>query len=314
MAAVPVLRKGRVPRALTSFDTPHHPYWLFPLAPNAPEAAAAIIEYMLGRSEVVVLRRIHPQSRFCTSLVEAAEGMGLDVLLTQAHIADAFVELRESWEEFRKTLSKNIVNDVPRKLRNLQKLGRVEFDIVSSGPSLRPILNECLELETKGWKGARGEPIITDPRTHRFYTSLAKAMGARNRFALYTLRLDGRIIAFEYCLRHRGRIDMLKLSFDPDLSRLSPGSALRWMLFQHEITKNEVRSYHLGNPRRSEHGPNWKLRWATKVEPLADLYIYNRGALAKLAYLGGPLLRERMKKTRAGEWIKSALRRKNERL
>lgn len=306
LAAVPILRVGGLISACTSFDNPHHPYWHFPLDPSVPTAARSVVEHLLGDADCMVFRRLHPRAELTRSLVEAGESLGLHSVLTPAPHADAFVRLEGNWEQFRKSLSRNLVSDVPRKLKKLEKLGKLDFEIVTSGPKLRPTLDECLELETRGWKGVYGTPIVTDPKTHRFYTSLAKALGARNRFALYLLRLDGRIVAFEYCVRHRRRIDMLKLSFEPELSHLSPGNVLRWFLFEHELAQG-TRSYHLGNPRVGPRGSTWKLRWATDVEPLYALRIYNRNVLGKLAYLGGPVLRGYLKRTRAGAWLKQLI-------
>src|SRR5439155_1287392 len=82
------------------------------------------------------------------------------------------------------------------------------------------------------------------------------------RLALYTLRLNSTLIAFEYCLRHNGRIDLLKLSYHPDFGRYSPNNALRFLLLQRELESGGVRSYHMGLVSE------WKARWAPRLEPL----------------------------------------------
>lgn len=308
LSAVPMIHVKGLPQASVSFDNPHCPYWRFPLALDVPGVARSVLEHLSKDADYLVFRRLHPQAKLTRELIDAAESLGLHIAIHPAPLADAFVRLEGNWDSFRKTLSRNLVNDVPRKMRKLEKMGRLDFEIVTSGPTLRPILNDCLELETRGWKGVSGTPILADPQAHRFYTSLAKALGARNRFALYLLKLDGKIIAFEYCVRHRGRIDMLKLSFDPELCHLSPGNVLRWFIFEHELAA-KTRSYHLGNPRVGPRGSTWKLRWATDVEPLCALRIYNRSMIGKLAYYGGPFLRDYLKETRAGVWLKQLLRR-----
>lgn len=311
LAAVPIVREGKIPRSSVSFDNPHTPYWLFPIDLRSVGIADEVVGRLLKSSDTLVFRRMHPKAPYTQALFRAAKRLDCPVVLTHAPIADAFVRLEGSWDQFRKSLSRNLTSDIPRKLRKLEKLGRVDFEIVTSGPKLRPALDECLELETRGWKGEHGTPILTDPQALRFYTSLARGLSARNRFALYLLRFEGRLIAFEYCLRHRGRIDMLKLSFDPELSEFSPGNLLRWLLFQHEIGLGEVRTYHLGNPRNTPKGPNWKLRWATDVEPLCTLHIYDRSLVGKLCYLGGPRFRDYLKQSRTGLWLKQLLHREN---
>src|SRR5690606_27649708 len=102
----------------------------------------------------------------------------------------------------------------------------------------------------------------------------------------------------------RGRIDMLKISYDPDLASYGPGNALRWLLFKHEIGLGEIRTYHLGNPRVIHSGTNWKLRWATDVEPLCTLHVYDRSLVGRLLYLSGPRVRDYVKQTRAGMLLK----------
>lgn len=309
VSAIPMMRTGLVPRTWASFDNPHHPYWLFPLDPNVPGAAEEVVEHWMADADYGYFRRLHPEGQLCQALLGACHRKGFDALLSPQPHADAFVRLSGTWDEFRKTLSRNITSDVPRKLRKLEKLGRIEFEVVKGGPKLMQALDECLQLETRGWKGVYGKPILTDPPSLRFYPSLAKELSLCDRFALYLLRLDGRIIAFEYCIRHRGRIDMLKLSFDPDLSQLSPGNVLRWYLFQHELAEGSIHSYHLGNPRVGPLGSTWKLRWATDVVPLVALRIYNRGLVGRLAYFSGPVLRGYLKRSRAGSLIKHLVER-----
>lgn len=313
VSAIPMMRTGALPRAWTSFDNPHHPYWLFPLDPRVPGAVEEVVRHWMEDADYACFRRLHRNGPLCQTLLRACKEQGFDALLSPQPHADAFVRLSGSFDEFRKTLSRNITSDVPRKLRKLEKLGKLDFEVVHEGPTLMQTLDECLHLETRGWKGLYGKPILTDPPSLRFYLALAKELSLHNRFALYLLRLDGRIIAFEYCVRHRGRIDMLKLSFDPDLGHLSPGNVLRWFLFQHELAEGTIRTYHLGNPRVGPLGSTWKLRWATDVEPLVALRVYNRSFVGKLAYFSGPRLRGYLKRSRAGALIQYLVEREDRR-
>ena len=61
------------------------------------------------------------------------------------------------------------------------------------------------------------------------------------------------------------RIDMLKISYSPDLARYSPANVLRLLILKTEIERGSITIYHMG--RSSE----WKLRWANRVEPLVRL-------------------------------------------
>jgi CelD/BcsL family acetyltransferase involved in cellulose biosynthesis len=148
-----------------------------------------------------------------------------------------------------------------------------------------------------------GAPILSDPRSHAFYTRLARASAAAGRFALYLLKLQDRLIAFEYCLRAQRKIDLLKPSYDPELAKFSPGNVLRWLILQHEIALGEIDSYHLGR------SSDWKKHWVTRTEPLTRLRIYGPGFRSRLAYHGGPRLRAAVKRLPGVHRVYHALRR-----
>ena len=284
-----LVRNGGLARAWISMDNEHNPYWL---GPGEPADARAFLTYLLEHVEYIYLRRLPVESAMCRALREAAGAMGLKVAFLESEAGDARMVLEGTWDEFRARLPRNFQRDLPRKQRQLAKQGALTFSIMTApGPELAAALAECYDIETRGWKGTDGSPINRDPRTLRFYTELAQALAANDRFALYRLALDGKTIAFEYSLRGGGHIEMLKLSFDPAFASASPGQVLRMMLLQHEVERGEVRYYHLG--RNSE----WKLRWATEVSPLCTLRIYAPTARGRAAYYLGPVLRTTLKQS-----------------
>lgn len=289
IAALPLVRDGRVARAWVSLDNEHHPYWLISGALDRP-AADRLLDGVLDGADYLFLRRLPVRDPSTVALVDAARARGLPAVQLESVAGDARIVLDGSWPEFRARLPKNFQRDLPRKQRQLERLGRLELDeLVAPGPALDAALAECFDIETRGWKGAEGAPIVRDPATLQFYGDLARALAAAGRFALYTLSLDGRIIAFEYCLRGGGHLEMLKLSFDPAFEKQSPGQVLRMLLLEREMARGEITHYHLGRPSQ------WKLRWATEVAPLCTLRIYARTPRGRAAHLLGPVLRNRLK-------------------
>jgi len=289
VAGLATARSEGAARAWTSLDNEHNPYWLVAGQPDVASAEQLLTE-ILADAEYLFLRRLPTESAACGAFVAAAQRMGLPMVLIPSEAGDARMVLDGPWDAFRARLPKNFQRDLPRKQRQLEKQGKLELEILDTpGPALGAALDICYEVETLGWKGSDGSPIKSDPQTLRFYTELAQSLAARGRFALYLLRLDGKIIAFEYSPRGGGHIEMLKLSFDPAFDKQSPGQVLRMMLLRHELERGDIRYYHLG--RASE----WKLRWATETAPLCTLRIYGKTLRARAAYLTGPVLRKRLK-------------------
>ncbi len=291
LAVVPLQHRGSLVRTWASvMNTQHTPYWTFAIAEDRGEVGCAILDHLLESTEMIDLKPLRSTGPIRKALIEA--GRSRKVVCCQNQFGgDAVIELVGPWESFLRSLPKKVIANTTRRLRNLEKAGKVEFQIVEGGDELTSLLDECFALEALGWKGEYGSPIAVKPSTRRFYTELAKGASAAGRLAIYTLRLDGKLIAFDYCLRAQGKINSLKESYDPKWSNCSPSNVLRYMLLKGEIEKGEISSFHLGWPAE------WKLRWATRVEPLVRLRIYRRGPRAMGAYYCGPRLRATLKKS-----------------
>ena len=300
VAGLAVTRRDGVVRRWTSLDNEHAPYWLLAGTPSDPRA---FLEHVLEDAEYLFLRRLPIESPACHALRAAADDAGLPASLIESEAGDARIAIAGTWDELRARLPKNFQRDLPRKQRQLAKQGALALVThTAPGAALDAALAESFAVEARGWKGSEGSPIERDPRTLRFYTELARALAATGRFALYTLVLDGKIIAFEYCLRGGGHIEMLKLSFDPAFEKTSPGQVLRMMLLEQETARGEARYYHLGRPSE------WKQRWATEVAPLCTLRIYARTPRGRAAFLAGPVLRDRLKRSSLAKRIRDRLR------
>ena len=275
-AIIPVRRTGRLLRQWSSGVNAHTPYWTFALS---GQVAVAAVEHLMASAQVLDFGPLYVCGVLTDALTRAARARGLRVS-QDAHAPDAVIDLPASWAELQRSLGTKLVANTSRRLRLLAQLGRLDFEVVTSGRDLQQVLAECFTLETFGWKGRRGGvPIRSRPDTLQFYAELAEASAAAGRLALYTLRLNSTLIAFEYCLRHNGRIDLLKESYHPDFGRYSPGNALRFLLLEREVGSAGARSYHMGLVSE------WKARWATRLEPLCRLRIYDPGVRGTLAYL-----------------------------
>jgi CelD/BcsL family acetyltransferase involved in cellulose biosynthesis len=275
VAILPLMRATRLLRRWTPAANLHSPSLVFAAECPPLSAASAILDRLLASADLIDLGPVAPDDRFCRALVDAARSRRLAVVESAAE-SEAVIELRGSWEEFCRAVSRNLHSSTTRHHRQLQRLGKLVFEEITGGERLDGALEECFQLEAAGWKASGGSPILARRDTHRFYTDLARQAAAVGALALYVLKLDGRPIAFEYCLRAGRRIDMLKISYAPDLARYSPGNVLRYMILKTEIGRGRISVYHMG--RSSE----WKLRWANRVEARLRLRIYGTGARARV--------------------------------
>ena len=311
-AVLPLSRVNGAARAWVSLENEHSPYWSFPVSTPTPALARKLLAHLLADADYLFFRRFHLDRPMCRLLVEAARQAGLAVSLLPSEAGDSQVALLRPFSLFRASLSPKLNEDLGRKLRKLEKLGALRLELLSAGPALDAALAACFDLEAQSWKGDQGSPISARADTLRFYSRLARDLG--DRVALCLLRLDERIIAFEYWMRGGGQIEALKISFDSEFARLSPGYVLRYLALKKEIEEGDAIAYHIGRPSP------WKARWATSVEPLCSLRIYAPTVRGRAAWLAGPVLRAALKQSafarsalaaireRAADSAKSALR------
>ena len=148
--------------------------------------------------------------------------------------------------------------------------------------------------------------MASRPDTLRFYTDLAHAAADQGFLALYSLHLDGRLVAFDYALRTHDRGDSLKCGYAPDLARCSPGNVLSYLTLGSEIERG-LGTYHYGR------FDDWKQRWSTRLDPLIRLRIYRPG-LSGLLLQAPPAIRAGLRRVGWLRTLASRVRTARERL
>jgi len=287
LAVVPAERSVGLWRTWRSAGNAHWPFLAFAARPT-PQTAAAVVDRLFADADAIEWRDVHTDDDWIKLIIDAARQRGHTVVITP-RAGDAAIHFDVGWPALRERLSRKLVTNTERAIRRLGEQGDRQVHCYKSFPDLAKPLEACLALEAAGWKGARGSPILASPQTSRFYHALAERSAENNRFALYVLQIDRRIIAFHYCIRAQQQMHMLKISYDPEWAAHSPGNVLLYEVIRREIERGDILRYHLGRPSE------WKLRWSPVVHPLGTVRLFKRSWRGTLALLAGP---------RAETWIK----------
>jgi CelD/BcsL family acetyltransferase involved in cellulose biosynthesis len=207
------------------------------------------------------------------------------VLLTPGQ-RSPFVDTRDDWNEYEKSLPSKLLANLRRRRRQLEEHGEVTIEIADGSARFYELLAEGFAVEPSGWKEARGTAIVSDASTERFYTAVAESAAAAGVLRLSFLRLDGQPIAFQYGFEDGRSYYFLKGGFDPAQARYAPGKLLVHALLE--------RAFGLGLATFEFLGADepWKLDWTTKRRERMRLQAFLRspGGLfrhaASSAYLG----------------------------
>ena len=175
--------------------------------------------------------------------------------------AIALTDVLNDWPAYQASWSGNHRAAVKKGIKRLKSLGDLQAECFRTGEEaeLNSILEACFLLEDRTWKGESGTSIVKSDMQD-YFRKEARIMMQNEMLHLWQLKLDGQLIAFEYCPVAKGVVYSNKISFDPDHSRNSPGNVLRF--FQHEFYQQESQ-YHLfdmmGITCKN------KAKWATRV-------------------------------------------------
>jgi CelD/BcsL family acetyltransferase involved in cellulose biosynthesis len=159
---------------------------------------------------------------------------------------------------YEKHLGGKLRSDLRRRRRRLDERGSVTFEISDGSDRLDELLAEGFAIEGSGWKASQGTAIESHTETRSFYTEVARWSAERGWLRVAFLRLDGRPIAFDFCLEERGVHFLIKTGYDPAYRKYAPGMLMR----QHMISRafSDAISVYDFLGEDSE----WKHAWATE--------------------------------------------------
>ncbi|MEM7455708.1 MAG: GNAT family N-acetyltransferase [Planctomycetota bacterium] len=183
---------------------------------------------------ILELRYINAVEFRWQQLIHAIEKLG--TVIRSGKFEVGMINHAADVEQFYSGLSKSFRKKLRKYHRELSKLGNVEFEYLSKPgkEKLKNVMAEIFELEQAGWKG-RENSSINDQQMDEFFCEQASLLAEAGHLAIGTLRLDGRLVAFEFGNLSKKIYSSWKIGYDESLSRLAPG---------HIIADYMVREFH----------------------------------------------------------------------
>jgi len=230
----------------------------------------------LGRP--IYLGRVPADSPTIAALQESYRRRGL-VLCRPANACPA-IALDATWEEPERQFNAGRRSDLRRARRNAEKISPVSCEVLSPSPAeLGPLLDEAFQVEAAGWKGLKGSAMAIHATRGAYYRWYAVAAAREGILRLCFLRIGGRAAAMQLAVECGERFWLLKIGYDEEFARCSPGVLLMLHTVRYAATRG-LKSYELLG--RVE---PWTRVWAQIERPYVSIRAYPASALG-LAQLG----------------------------
>ena len=137
------------------------------------------------------------------------------------------LELAGLVEEPESLLNSGRRSDLRRARRLAEQRGEVDVEVVSPSPAdVGELLDIALRVEAHSWKGRSGTALAQDSVRLPFYRRYALELSQTGSLRIAFLRVDGRPIAMQLAVEHANRLWLLKIGYDQEYGRCSPGQLL----------------------------------------------------------------------------------------
>ncbi len=172
-------------------------------------------------------------------LINAAESLGLEYHSTLVHQRAVLEPLPGNFSSelpyFRTVMGNKRFRETQRQMRRLQEKGKISFEIAAKPDAVLDAVEGFLTLEARGWKGRSGTALYSLKQIAAFSRQAVSSLVAKRHCKIYTMKLDGKIIAALICFEASGEHFTWKMAFEEDYKQYSPGVQLLMQATEHML-------------------------------------------------------------------------------
>ena len=257
---------------LPVWGTPFGPHWPFSdvICPEDDARAAlvpALARYLRRRAAgapLLVLGPLPRRSVLWDGLAELGSPCYASHVPTRPFVFDCELP----FDELMGRLSKHFRKQLRNYGNRLRALPGVRFES-AAGDEAASLFEAFLTVEASGWKGTggTGSAIRLDLSRLAFYRALAHDFGHGDGCEINALFAEDRCIAAELCIRAGESYAALKIGYDEDYARLSPGHLLHAHTLERCCQDPGIRRY----DQLSDAG--WLAAWRPDKTVLRQAYV-----------------------------------------
>ena len=204
-----------------------------------------------------------------------------NLALIQKRIPAPYIDLslHKSFDSYlENTLGTKTRKSLRYDVKQLEKLGSVEYAVYRTKDDYHRIETEMRTIEKVSWKNREKKALLNDRRTEAFFHDLLPRLMASGQAEISALRLNQMAIAFEIAIRRDGYYGFFHIAYLPDYHKHSPGKQL--MLHNIERAMNEGCTEF--DFMQGAH--DYKLKFKTGNRDMMDTFVCQRSFAGRLNY------------------------------
>jgi CelD/BcsL family acetyltransferase involved in cellulose biosynthesis len=203
-----------------------------PLARDA-EALQVLTDAVARESyDLLEIRRLPEGDEAIPALTAAARSAGRWSVV-EPDITSPIVDTTGTLDEYRETTTRGKWHKNLRRLyRKLQRDHAAQLDLIEAPSDLDTELTEGFAVESSGWKREAGTAVLSRPENEAYYRSLARRFHDRGELRVSSIRVDGRMIAWDLGILRSNRLYSPKSGYLEEFRSLGPGLILELAMIE----------------------------------------------------------------------------------
>jgi CelD/BcsL family acetyltransferase involved in cellulose biosynthesis len=218
--------------------------------------------------DVFVLNEV-PKSSFNLKILMSRLNTS-KLYVSKKRIGCVYVALEPDWEFYLSKLKPRMRTKIKSLTQKLETNHRVKFDMCKGVENLGIRLQSLFELHQMRWrlKGEKG--VFQSIKKRKFYEEMGKAFLKNNWLRFYSLLVDDRYVAHQFCFEYNKQMFLLQEGFDTRWIEKGVGNVLRGYVFRDCINRGISVYDFLGGVSRH------KLSWGGEVKESESVHFGDR--------------------------------------
>jgi hypothetical protein len=220
---------------------------------------------------------VYPNVLDESSIKRSLKKTGYELIVSEKTEGCFYLQCK-SYEEITDNLSRKFRTNLKRAKKSLSRLGDIVLFSTSTKSDMQWALRELIRLESSGWKGKAGTAIKDNTQGMTFYANLVENFSENGGCEINLLRINGSSIAASLDLRVDRTVYGIKLGYDENYSKFSPGVIMLDELLKKYCNDCSVDTMNLMS------GEKWMAKWKPSSFDMFRVMIFQKSVIGRLLY------------------------------
>lgn len=257
---------------------------------------------MAARNWHVLDLRYVPKSSRLVGLAYETKSAGQGMLWSEEDEIAPFLDIQHDWRE---TASRNLRDNITRRLRRLRALGTVAHEVAQDGAQVDQFLEQLAEMHIARWQSRGQTSVFCLPGHRAWLRSVCLELLRRNQLYLCRLSANGDPVTVGLYFLHHRRVIAYVGAFAEAYAKFGPTHLLDAGVFDDARARQLADVADLGRGNEP-----YKLQWTDRAQTLLRLVIGRRSPVGVPLYWWGTRVKPALwRHPNAGKWARELRRR-----